>query len=229
MKRTHIIGLVTVGLFLVLVVLFRVFNLTRFFSLAMLQSNAAWLSTFARDYYLLSVLTFVTFFSSIIIFSVPVTGPLTLLSGFLFGMVRGALFSGLSAMIGATASFFLFRRGLGDLVQHKYGDRLKTFKHNINQHGASYLLMLQFSTVVPYGVINMLAALSGVPLMTFLWTTALGFVPYAFIYTFAGSRFTTITSMRDIFSPGIITAFVLLMLLSVVPLIVNRIRGGRGL
>ena len=64
---------------------------------------------------------------------------------------------------------------------------------------------------------------------TFLWTTALGFVPYALIYTFAGSRFTTITSMGDIFSPSVIAAFVLLMLFSIVPLIVNRIRGGRDL
>ena len=229
MRRRHIIGLVTVGLFLIVIVLFRAFNLARFFSLTTLQSNATLLSTFSRDYYLLSILAFVTVFSSIIIFSIPVTGPFTLLGGFLFGMLRGALFSTVGAIVGATLSFFIFRRGLSDFVQQKYGDKLKTFKRNIKHHGGSYLLMLQFSTVVPYGVINMLAALSGVPLWTFLWTTALGFMPYALIYTFAGSRFTTITSVGDIFSPSVIAAFVLLMLLSIVPLIVRRLRGGRSL
>ena len=101
---------------------------------------------------------------------------------------------------------------------------LEKFERRIEEYGPPYLLMLHFSTLFPYAVINVLAALAGISVVTVMWTTAVGFLPSALIYSFAGSRLTTISSVRDVFSPQIILALVLLVLLMLVPIVVKQVK-----
>jgi len=226
MKRTNLFWLAVLGLILVGSAVIWWFDLLQFFSLAHLQEKAAVLTAWVQQHYLLSVLSFLVVYIFVIALSVPVTGPLTLLAGFLFGAIRGALLSIFAATVGATIAFLVIRRGVSDTVRKSYGKKLKTFEKNMQTYGAFYLLILNFSTVVPYGVINLLAALARVPVRTIIWTSAVGFVPLASVYGFAGSRLTEIGSMQDLFSPQVVLAFVLLMLLMFVPIVVKKIQEG---
>jgi len=226
MKRTNLFWLAVVGLVVVGFAVIWQFDLLYFVSLAHFQKKAVFLTAWVSQHYFISVFLYLTLFISIIALSVPATGPLTLLGGFLFGTVHGALLSIFAATVGATIAFLVLRRGISDTVRKTYGKSLKKFEKNMKSYGSFYLLILHFSTIVPYGVINLLAALARVPLKTIVWTTAVGFIPLAIVYSFAGSRLTEIGSMHDLFSPGVILAFVLLVALMFVPIIVKKVQEG---
>ncbi len=229
MERKRVLGLLVCSLFIILIAALYYFDVARFISLSQLQKHSAFMVGFVSRYYFLSVVLYILFFTAMIACSLPVTGPLTLLGGFLFGSLRGALFAITGATMGVAIAFLLFRRGLSSAVHTKHAKRLETFKSKMKEHGVSYLLLLHFLTVVPYAVINMLAALAGISLWVVVWTTVVGFIPTSFIYAFAGSQFMTITSMGDIFSPNIIIAFVLLALLAFLPILIKRLKKGATL
>jgi len=201
MKQSRFVGLVIIGLFVLAAFAFYIFDGARFFTLAQLQQYSSTLASYTRDHYFLGVTVYFAIFITVIAFSLPVTGPLTLLGGFLFGVVRGSLLATLGATAGATIAFLLLRRGVKDVAGTKRGARLQRFKKNLKKQGAWYLLMMHFSTVLPYAVINVIASLAGVSVATVAWTTFVGFIPIGLVYSFAGSQLTTITSMGDVFSP----------------------------
>jgi len=229
MERNRVLGLLGCGLFLVSIVMLYYLDVVRFISFEQLQKHGASLAGFVSKHYFLSVFLYISFFIAIIAFSLPVTGPLTLLAGFLFGVLPGALFAIVGATMGASIAFLVFRSGLSGAAHTKYAQRLETFKRKISEHGVSYLLVLHFLTIIPYAIINVLAALAGIPFRTMVWTTAVGVIPTSFIYAFAGSQFMTITSMRDIFSSNVIIAFVLLILLAFMPIIIKWLKKGSTL
>ncbi|MCK5632298.1 TVP38/TMEM64 family protein [bacterium] len=229
MRKGHIIGAAALVFFLVVIILFYFFDGARFFSLALLQKHSFDLLQFVQKYYALSLFLYSILFISVITFSLPVTGPLTLLSGFLFGMIPGFFVSLASATVGATLAFLLLRKNINEVVHSKYGKHLETFKRNTKEYGIFYVLILHFSTVVPYAIINILAALSGLRVRTVVWTTAVGFLPIAFIYTLAGNKFASIKSMNDIFSTNILMIFALLIAVMIIPLIIKRIMGRKYL
>jgi uncharacterized membrane protein YdjX (TVP38/TMEM64 family) len=70
---------------------------------------------------------------------------------------------------------------------------------------------MRFIPVFPYFLVNILAALTTIPFITFIWTTSVGILPGSLVYAFAGSQLNTISSLKDIFSLKILFAFSLLV------------------
>jgi len=226
-KKKKLIWLGVLVFFIICIAIFYYFDVDDFFSLARLQKNSLAMLQFVQRNYLLSVGLYIALFVAMIAFSLPITGPLTVLGGFLFGFIRGTLYATVSATAGASIAFLIFRKGLTDVVNKKYGKRLERLEQSIKKYGAADLLISNFSTMVPYAVINVLAALSDIRLWTIIWTTFVGCIPISLVYTFAGSRFTNITSMSEIFSFNVIFAFILLILVMLIPLVIQRLRGGK--
>lgn len=220
------------GLLAIFLIAFFYFDLARFITISRLQQHARWFASCTQHHYVWCVSMYILLFSFIIACSLPLTGPLTLLGGFLFGVAQGSLFSVLAATAGCTIAFLLLRKGMHEVANsryHKYTDRLSIFNKNIARYGVSYLLIMHFSTIVPYAFINVLAAMANISLATVVWTTAIGFIPTALVYTFASSRLLKISSMSDIFSFKVMLAFVLLILLALVPIFIRRIFRGKKL
>ena len=96
----------------------------------------------------------------------------------------------------------------------------------MRKYGANYLLMVHYASVIPFFFINTLAAISDVGWWTFLWTTVIGFIPLAIIYSFAGRELGSIKSVQDIMSPTIIGVFILLLLLAFLPIVIKHYKDG---
>jgi uncharacterized membrane protein YdjX (TVP38/TMEM64 family) len=79
--------------------------------------------------------------------------------------------------------------------------------------------MLQLLPATPTFLINTLAGLTSISLWTFVWTTFVGIIPGSLLYTYAGQKLYTITSLWDIFSVPVILIFVLLALSALIPVI----------
>jgi uncharacterized membrane protein YdjX (TVP38/TMEM64 family) len=189
-----------------------------YLTLTALQENKAYLEASVAANYPKAVLIYVLIYILIIALAMPGVPLLTMLGGFLFGCIAGGVYASVAATLGTTISFLVIRYLLSNFIRGKYAQRLETFNEKVKAHGvASYLLTMQLMGVIPYFVINALAALADVPFSTFLWTTFFGSLPIIFIYSFAGRQLYLVESVQDIFSPTIIGLLVFLVILGLIP------------
>jgi uncharacterized membrane protein YdjX (TVP38/TMEM64 family) len=76
--------------------------------------------------------------------------------------------------------------------------------------GAFYLFALRLAPVVPFFVVNLAFGLTRIRLLTFAWVSQLGMLPGTAIYVLAGRELGEVTSLKGIFSPGVLVALALL-------------------
>lgn len=146
------------------------------------------------------------------IFAVPILMPLTLFGGMLFGTMIGSVAAIVSSTVGALISFLLIKKFLLSFMSIKYQQVTQEMSFWIGQRGVfTALIILHFLTVVPYVIINTIAALLGVSVPLFIATSLFGSAPVMVVYAFAGSQFTTLNTVGDIFSPTFLIACALLL------------------
>ena len=192
-----------------------------------LVAHKVLLQEYVRVHYLLSLAGFVFLYVIVVALSIPGAVILSLSSGFLFGTVLGVFLNNIGATTGAVCIFFITRHLIGNWLQTRYESQLAKFNNEFVRNGAHYLLTLRFIPVFPFFLVNILAGLTKVPFRTFLWTTCLGILPGCIVFTLMGSQLSTIQSSKDIFSPNITIAFILLALFSIAPVIYNHLKAKR--
>jgi len=200
------------------------FSIPKYFTLERLKNDRIWLMDIVNQNYASSVGLYILFFALIVAIGIPAVGPLTLLGGFLFGVWFGLLYAFIGAITGVTTLFLMVRYIISSTIRRRYAKQLSQFSARIHSYGYSYLLTMHLMSVVPYFVIATVAGLTDVSLFTFVWTAAVGSLPLLAIYAFAGQQLGSIGSMKDILSPQIILALVLLGLLALLPIFIRRIR-----
>ena len=197
------------------------FNLLSCISLQWVKVHSASLKTLVKANYLQSVALYCLFYATIISFGIPGVAPLTILGGYLFGII-GIIYALAGATLGCLCGFFIMRYLLGRTIRRRYAKQLEQFQRLIQRYGASYLLMIHYSSVIPFFFINTFAALADVPIFMFIWTTILGSMPLLSIYALAGRELGKIRTIGGIFSPAVIALLVLLALLAVLPVLIKR-------
>lgn len=213
-----------VGLVVIVAIVLGVFLCTSIgecISLEWVKMHSASLKESVDNNYPLAVCLYCLIYASIISFGIPGVAPLTILGGYLFGLF-GILYALIGATLGCLGGFFIMRYVFGRTIRRRYAHQLERFQRLMKRYGASYLLMIHYSTVVPFFIVNTLAALADVPIFTFVWTTIVGSIPLLSIYVLAGRQLAKLTSLKDIFSPAVIVVFILLAILAVVPVLIKR-------
>ena len=142
--------------------------------------------------------------------SLPGAAILTLAGGGVFGLGWGLLLVSFASSIGATVSFLAARFVLRDGVQARFGARLADINQGIARDGALYLFSLRLIPVVPFFMINLLMGLTTLRTRTFYWVSQVGMLAGTAVYVNAGTQLAAITSLKDIASPSLLGAFVLL-------------------
>jgi uncharacterized membrane protein YdjX (TVP38/TMEM64 family) len=216
--------LIVVGAICILFgVLFMMHHAWGCFDLEHIKMHSNSFKAYVTNNFLLSMGIYFVIYASMISLGIPGIAPLTMLSGFLFGIIMGFLVAIVAALVGSLIYFFVMRYILKRFVRNRYATLLERFNAQMEHYGVSYILMLHYSSVVPFFVINTLAALADLPLATFIWSTVAGSAPIILIYTFAGQQLSLLRSIRDIFSPTIILMLLLLVTLSVVPIFIKKV------
>lgn len=210
--------------FLGLIVALRYSGLGNYITLEMVQEKRVQLEQFVSMHYFWAVLLYISFYIIAAALALPIASLGTVVSGFLFGVIPGVIYTNIGATIGASIFFLLVRYAFGNSLQARYQKQLGWFNHQMSKYGISYLIAVRFLAVIPFFVANLLIGLTKVPLKTFVWTTSLGIIPGSFVYAFAGRQLATIASLRDIFSLNILLAFALLAAIALLPIIVQRYR-----
>ena len=200
------------------------FDLGQFLSLAALKAHRDTLLSFTEANYVSSAGLFILAYIVVTGLSLPGAVILTLAGGFLFGSLFGTLFVNLGATTGATLAFLTARYLLRDWVEQKFGKWLGPVQQGFTNNAFSYLMTLRLIPLFPFFVVNLVSGLTRMNVGTYVAATALGIIPGSFVYAYAGRQLGTINSLKEIASPNVIGAFVLLGLLALVPTVYNKFK-----
>lgn len=193
-----------------LVGLFFVFDLDRFFSLDVLKASHEALQQAyqQKPLYIIGIYSFTYIVMAAL--SLPGATVMTLAGGAMFGLWVGVPVVLISATIGATLAFWVARYVLRDMVQRRFGDRLETINKGLERDGAFYLFSLRLVPAFPFFLINLLMGLTTIRSITFFWASLVGMFAGSMVYVNAGTQLASITSLSDILSPALIISFLLL-------------------
>ena len=165
--------------------------------------------------------------------ALPGASVTSITGGFLFGLVLGTVLNVLAASIGAIAIFFAVKIGLGKFVTQKidqFGGRMTVLRERLLENEISVLLMLRLLPIVPFFAVNIIAALVGVRLKNFAFTTILGIIPGALVFTWIGVGIGDVFDQSGapdlslIWSPQVLGPLVGLALLLGVPALIRIFR-----
>ena len=112
--------------------------------------------------------------------------PMMLTGGMVFGFIPGFLYNQLGTWLGGVTTYFLGRILGRDFVQHIAGNRLKKVERAIARRGFWSLVTLRLLPI-PYPLVNYCAALTGIPPVLFMVTTALGLIPANLLFAYFAS------------------------------------------
>lgn len=199
------------------------FDLGTFLSLTALKENRDSLLAFTDANFVAAMAIFIGTYILVAGLSLPGAVILTLAGGFVFGAGLATLFINIGATIGATLAFLTARYVLRDAVEQRFGARLGPFQEGFAKNAFNYLLTLRLIPLFPFFMVNLVSGLTRVNVGTYMLATAIGIIPGSFVYAYAGRQLGTINSLKEIASPNVIGAFVLLGLLALVPVVYKRV------
>lgn len=212
------IGAVIIGVLIVL----RLSGIGQYISLESLKEHRDILAHYVQVHALMSAAMYMCTYITVVALSLPVAAPLSMLGGFLFGVIPATLLTCVSATLGATLTFMLFRYLIGTALQVTYSQELASFNRDMQRYGSYYMLIVRCIPVIPFFLINILASWTTIPISTFMVTTAIGIIPGCLVYTYAGRQLGSINHVADIFSYKIALLFGLLVSLAVLSLLVKK-------
>jgi uncharacterized membrane protein YdjX (TVP38/TMEM64 family) len=214
-------------------------------SLESIVLNKAALEAYVDAHLVAGALIYMSVYIIVVALSLPGALIMTLVGGLLFGLWLGTALTLVGATLGATALFLIARSSVGEALRAKGGAAVARMSEGLNADAASYLLFLRLVPVFPFALVNLAAAVVGIKLTTFIWTTLIGILPGSFAFTLAATGFDgVLDQQRDLFiacratgqtdcrialdlssfiSKPLLLAFAALGLVALIPVVAKRV------
>lgn len=210
------------------------FTLRDYLTFETLRAHRETLLAFRDANYIGIVAAFVAIYFVIVAFSLPGAAVASVTGGFLFGLALGTTFNVVAASLGAFAIFLAARWGLGKTLAARMeasDGALKKLKTGLREHEISVLFLLRLVPAVPFFVANLLPALVGVKFVNFAFTTVLGIIPGAIVFTWIGVGLGEVFDRGDspdlslLWEPQVIGPILGLSVLAALPIVIKALRG----
>lgn len=196
------------------------FDLNQYFTLEYLKDNYEQYQSFYKENPISCILLYSILYIVAVAISFPGAIFFTLFSGALFGPLLGFFIATISATIGSLIVFVLSRYVFKSYLENLYPKQFKMINDGVDSDGIYYLLTLRLHPVFPFFLVNLLVGVTAVKIRDYLWTTYIGIIPTAIIYSVAGGELSEIRSAADIVS---LNMLIVLSLLGVMPIILRII------
>ena len=199
------------------------------------------------------LLAYVAIYVAVVALSLPGALLLTIAGGFLFGWIVGGTATVIAATAGASIIFLIARSALGETLASRAGPWVARLKDGFKGNALSYLLFLRLVPAFPFVVVNLVPAVLGVPLGTFVLGTFLGIIPGTFAFSFTGATLeATIAEKAAAYEAckaklaaglqqsckldvdllqdfrRLLPAFVVLAVVALIPIVLKRLRAKRA-
>jgi uncharacterized membrane protein YdjX (TVP38/TMEM64 family) len=204
------------------------------------------LSAFIAMHELQAVAAYIAVYIVAAALSIPAGFYLTVIGGILFGAVLGGAAALVGATTGAIGIFLIARSAVGEYFVRRAGPLAQKLAQGFRADAFSYLLFLRLVPIVPFWLVNLVAALAGVRLAIFAGATALGIIPATFIFAFFGAGLDSVITaqqaaygacvaaarpdcrlqfhLHTAITPELLAALGALGVLALVPVVVRRLR-----
>jgi uncharacterized membrane protein YdjX (TVP38/TMEM64 family) len=212
-------------------ILFFVTGLDQYITFEALREHRTWLLEQVETNALITSLTFMVIYILVVAFSLPGGAILTIIGGFLFGLVFGTTFVVISATIGATALFLVAKTTIGDALKARMGPWLQKMEQGFQENAFSYLLAMRLIPLFPFFVVNLVPAFLGVQLKTYFLATLIGIIPGSVVFIQVGAGLGSILdsgkefSVSNILTLDVILALCGLAILSLLPILYKKLKG----
>ncbi|CAL5220013.1 g1958 [Coccomyxa viridis] len=164
-------------------------------------------------------------------FAIPGTVSLSLLSGALFGIVRGLLLVAVVSTVGSCACFTLSRLIGRALARAIWPDQLAKYAQEVDRRRGdlfNYLIFLRVTPILPNIFINIASPVVDVPLRPFALATFLGCLPNNFLAVNAGSKLGELKSFADLYDYKIVLAGCVVGAIALAPMLWRRRANANG-
>lgn len=168
----------------------------RHLSIAALAERETELRDFQQQHWFFAYVAAFAIYVVITGLSLPGAALLTILYGWLFGLVGGVTLVSFASTLGATIAFSLSRYLFRDALQQRYQRQLEKLNASIDAEGAYYLFTLRLIPVIPFFLINLLMGLTPIRLWTFWWVSQLGMLAGTVVYVAAGASLPTLQAIQ---------------------------------
>jgi len=196
-----------------------------------------------------AVAGYVALYIAAVALSLPVGFYLTVIGGILFGAILGGAAALVAATTGAVLIFLVARSAVAEHFVQRAGPLAQRLAHGFRADAFSYLLFLRLLPIFPFWLVNLVAALCGVRLLTFAAATALGIIPATVAFAFVGAGLASVIGAQQAayrsclaagrddcrlafhlhaaFTPELLAALVALAVLALIPIVVKWRRAFR--
>ena len=211
--------------------LFFYFHLYQYLTFTALQQHRDFLHQWTTQHPLLSPFIFMGAYIIAVAISIPGAVILTLIGGFLFGIILGTLYVVTSASIGAIIIFLAARSAFRTLFINKAKPWLEKMEKGFQKNALQYLLFLRLVPLFPFWLVNIVPALLNVQLRTYIIATFFGIIPGSLVYVSVGNGLDTLfqtgqtPDLSIIFKPTILLPILGLAILSLVSVIYRKWKG----
>lgn len=218
----------------------------RHLSLETLVGHRMAIDAFMDRHMVMALGVFVAIYIVAVALSIPGALFLTITSGILFGTLMGGAASIVGATTGATVIFLVARSACGESLIRRAGPLACKLAAGFRADAFNYLLFLRLVPAFPFFLVNLVPAVAGVKLRTFVAATAIGIVPATFTFAFLGSGLDSVLAAKEgpyraclasgrtecpihfdigtIVTPQLLAALAALGALALIPILVKRLR-----
>ncbi|NGX55179.1 MAG: Mercuric reductase [Chlamydiae bacterium] len=201
----------------------------KYISFETLQKQHRAMQSFVEVHPVATPVIYIAIYAFTAALCLPIGIILSLLGGFLFPIPWSTLYVVTGATIGSSIIFLAARSAIGDFLEKRAGPFLKKMEKGFKKNAWSYLLFLRFIPVFPFWLVNIAPAFFGVSFLTYLWTTFVGIIPGAYVFTQTGAGLGAIFASDQKFSINSILniqlkiALVVLGIFALFPIVVKKI------
>jgi uncharacterized membrane protein YdjX (TVP38/TMEM64 family) len=235
LKKTEILkkGL-PLGIIIVSLAAFFYFGLDKYMTLEALKQHRHAMLAWTQSHTILAMLSYMLTYILLVAISFPGASLLTIVGGFLFGIVVGSLLVSVSATVGASIIFWAARTALGDFFEKRAGRFIGRMEKGFQENALSYLLVLRLIPIFPFWLVNIMPAILNIRFSVYLIGTFLGIIPGVVVYVMLGNGLGFAFDKGEaidfhlIYAPQILIPIVGLAILSFVPMVYKAIKKGKS-
>ncbi|WP_156892587.1 TVP38/TMEM64 family protein [Salaquimonas pukyongi] len=216
-----------------------------YISLSSIIMHREALGDFVSRNFILGIAGFILLYAGLVAISFPGASLLTIAAGFLFGGLVGGMATVVGATLGAAIIFEVARSSFGDTLEKRTGRFVEKMRKGFQEDSFLYLLTLRLTPVFPFWVINIVPALLKMRLAPYVLATFIGIIPGTLAYSYIGSGLDSVIMAQERANPGcaaqgtceidpaslitgdVIIAMVALGIISLLPVVVKKLRGKR--
>jgi uncharacterized membrane protein YdjX (TVP38/TMEM64 family) len=196
-------------------------------TLSALLERRAEIETFVAQHWIAAVAAYTALYIAVTALSLPCASFLTIFGGLVFGVLTATATTLVGATAGATVIFLIAKSALGGWLVRRAGSRVERVAAGFRADAFNYLLFLRLVPFFPFWLVNLVPALAGVPLRTFVAATALGMIPGTFAYAFFGAGLDSAIKAQNA-TLKLVAGLIALGLLSLLPVAIKRLRAARA-